>query len=42
MCVCVCVSGVEGKEAKGDEPSSFKSSGFETERGCVKGITSYE
>ena len=35
--MCVCVLGVEGKRARGNEPSNFTSSGFETNRGCVKG-----
>ena len=38
MCVCMSVLGEEGKWAGGDEPSSFTSSGFETNRGYVKGI----
>ena len=33
VCVCVC---------RGMNLQSFTSSGFETNRGCVKGITSYK
>lgn len=40
VCVCVCARVCwEKKElGLGDEPSSFTSSGFETNRGYVKGI----